>query len=57
LLGCIDTKTDLGEAAFEMVHKFMNPAEGYAGGDFLKTWKLMTRRYERKDITSVVKAL
>jgi hypothetical protein len=53
LLGCIDTKTDLGEAAFKMVYAFMNPDEGYAGGNFKKTWKLMARRYEQKDINSI----
>ena len=52
LLNCIDGKTDLGEAAFEMVHKFMDAAEGHAGGNFKKSWALMIRRYEKKDIST-----
>ena len=50
---CRRKKTDLGEAAFKMVHKFMNPAEGHAGGNFKKSWALMTRGHEKKDISSI----
>jgi hypothetical protein len=53
LLGCIKAKTHLGEAAFDMVHKFMDSDAGYAGGNFKKTWALMARGYEDKDITSM----
>jgi hypothetical protein len=53
LLGCINGKTDLGEAAFDMVYKFMNPDGGHAGGNFKKTWKLMACRYEDKDISNI----
>jgi hypothetical protein len=36
-----------------MVHKFMNSDEGYAGGNFKKTWKLVACRCEQKDSNSI----
>ena len=52
LLGCINTSTQHGEAAFHLVQKFMDPSTGYAGGNFKKAWAAMTKRYEDTDTVS-----
>ena len=49
LLNCVDTETEAGEAAFNIVEQFIDPAGGYAGGHFPKAWKAMVNRYEDQD--------
>ena len=49
LLNCMDTETDAGEAAFNLVEQYIDPAMGYPGGNFPKAWKSLVNRYEDKD--------
>ena len=49
LLNCVDTETEAGEAAFNIVEQFIDSAGGYAGGHFPKAWKAMVNRYEDQD--------
>ena len=49
LLNCMDTDTEAGEAAFNIVEQYIDPAGGYAGGHFPKAWKSLINRYEDQD--------
>ena len=49
LLNCMDTDTDAGEGAFNIVEQFIDPAGGYAGGHFPNAWRAMINRYEDQD--------
>ena len=53
LLSSIDTESELGESAFSIVEAYVDPDAGYAGGQFLKAWKAMEKRYEDQDTVDV----
>ena len=53
LLSSIDTESELGESAFSIVEAFVDPDAGYAGGQFLKAWKAMEKRFEDQDTVDV----
>ena len=53
LLSSIDTETDHGKEAFEIVENTMNKDVGYSGGNFPDAWMGLTNRFEEKDILVV----
>ena len=54
LLQAINTDKDEGKATFYQVEKFMDPAEGYAGGHFPKAWQELCNRFEETETLDLV---
>ena len=53
LLNCMDTETEVGEAAFSIVEEFIDESKGYPGGHFPKAWKALIKRYEDQDTVDI----
>ena len=53
LLSSIKNKTEEGKAAFHMIERYHNKANGFQGGHFYNAWKALLTRYEGVQIKNV----
>ena len=53
LLNSILTETEKGQSVFYLIEKFHDAQEGFAGGQFYKEWKALTKRYEEVESKTI----
>jgi hypothetical protein len=54
LLQSISTDTPEGKAVFYQVEKYVDADEGYSGGNFIKAWEVLCKRYDETEIVDLV---